>query len=66
MAQLTISTCKFCVGQHGKIVDISILKDKKEVEAHPRCKCVYVPMRTKSAETATNRGYDGADAQLFF
>ena len=66
MSQLTIYTCKFCIEQHGKIVDISILDNKEEVEAHPNCKCVYVSMRTKTAGTATNIGYNGADAQLYF
>ena len=66
MSMLTIYTCKFCVEQHGKIVDISILDNKLEVEAHSRCKCVYVPMRTKTVGAATDMGYRGADAQLFY
>lgn len=66
MSMLTFFTCKFCVEQHGKIVDISVLDNKLEVEAHPRCKCVYVPMRTKTVGTATDMGYRGADAQLFY
>ena len=66
MSQLTLFTCQYCAEQHGRIVDISILDNKSEVEAHPRCKCVYVPMRTKRAGTATNKGFAGADAQLFY
>ena len=66
MSQLTIYTCKFCIEQHGKIVDISVLDNKEEVQAHPNCKCVYVRMRTKTVGTATNMGYNGADAQLFY
>ena len=66
MSQLTIFTCRFCIEQHGKIVDISILDNKTEVEAHSRCKCVYVSMRTKIAGTATDRGYNGADVSLFY
>ncbi len=66
MSQLTLYTCKLCVEQHGIIVDISALKGKLEVEAHPNCKCVYVPMRTKVAGTATNMGQNGADFQLFY
>jgi hypothetical protein len=65
-SQLTIYTCKFCIEQHGKIVDISILDNKDEVQAHPNCKCIYVPMRTKTVGTATNMGYNGADAQIFY
>ena len=66
MSELSLSTCKYCVEHHGKIVDISVLENKIKVEAHPRCKCVYVPMRTKIVGTATNRGYNGADAHLFY
>ncbi len=62
LSQLISSTCKYCVEQHGKIVDISILQNKTEVLAHPRCKCVYVPMRTKAVGTATDLGMEGADA----
>ena len=63
---LTLFTCKYCVEHHGMIVDISILDYKLEVDVHERCKCVYVPMRTKRVGTATNIGYNGADAQLFY
>ncbi len=34
--------------------------------AHPNCKCVYVPMRTKQAGTATSLGNNGVDAELFY
>jgi len=54
------------VEQHGKIVDISILKNKTEVKAHQRCKCIYVPMRTKMVGTAADLGMQGADAYLFY
>lgn len=66
MSQLTLTTCQFCFEQHGKIVDVSVLKNRLAVEAHPNCKCVYVPMRTKKIGTATNKGVNGADAQLFY
>ncbi len=66
MSKLTFNTCKGCVDKHGSIVDVALLENKYEVEAHPRCQCVYVPMRTKVAGTATNMGYNGADAQLFY
>lgn len=66
MSQLSITTCKYCVDHHGKIVDISIMEYKPEVDAHERCRCIYVPVRTKKAGTATNMGYNGADAQLFY
>lgn len=66
MSELTLFTCKNCARQHGKIFDISILDNKYYVEEHERCKCVYVPMRTKIVGTATNMGYNGADAQIFY
>ena len=47
-----------------KIVDISILENKTEVNAHENCQCEYVPMRTKTAGTATELGMDGADAYI--
>jgi len=64
MSQLSLFTCKYCVENHGKIVDIGILENKYEVEAHPRCKCVYIQMRTKLAGTATDNGENGADEYL--
>lgn len=66
MSMLTITTCEPCRESHGKIVDISILDDKYEVNAHVNCKCILVPMRTKAAGTATDMGYRGADAVLYF
>ena len=65
-ASLTPTTCKFCVEKHGTIVAIDILAHKSEVEAHPNCKCVYVPMRTKVAGTATLDGVNGADFLVFY
>ena len=64
MSQLTLFTCLYCAQQHGKIVDISILENKTEVNAHERCQCEYVPMRTKIAGTATNQGLGGVDVYL--
>lgn len=49
-SMLTLFTCKYCVEHHGMIVDISTLDYKTEVDAHERCKCIYVPMRTKKLE----------------
>jgi len=66
MSKLTIFTCKYCVEQHGKIVDISVLDNQFEVLAHHNCQCVYVAMRTKTAGTATNLNYNGADAHLIY
>ena len=65
MSKLTLFTCLYCAQQHGKIVDISVLKNKTQVNAHERCKCEYVPMRTKRVGTATDWGTEGADAYLY-
>ena len=66
MSMLTATTCKYCVEQHGRIVDISILENKMEVKAHLNCKCLYVPMRTKLVGTATEMGMEGADVYIAF
>ena len=66
MSKLLPNSCKYCVEQHGKIVDISILKNKTEVQAHPNCQCVYVAMRTKVAGTATDLGMNGADTYIAY
>ena len=60
-SQLLPTSCRYCVEQHGKIFDISILDNKTEIQAHPNCKCVYVSMRTKLVGTATDLGIDGVD-----
>lgn len=65
-SKLTLFTCMHCAQQHGKIFDISILEKNRRVNEHDRCQCEYVPMRTKTVGTATNMGYNGADAQLFY
>lgn len=64
MSRLTLTTCEYCVQNHGKIVDISVLEYKASVDAHQNCKCVYVPMRTKALGTATDMGMEGTDVYL--
>lgn len=64
MSELLPTSCKYCVEQHGKIFDISILDNKTEVQAHRNCKCIYVAMRTKLVGLVTDLGYEGADAYL--
>ena len=64
MSKLLPNSCKYCVEQHGKIVDISTLENKTEVNAHKNCQCEYVPMRAKNAGTATNQGINGVDMYL--
>ena len=64
MSKLTLFTCRHCAQQHGKIVDISTLENKTEVNAHKNCKCEYLPMRTKRIGTVTEQGMDGVDVHL--
>ena len=68
MSKLKNTTCTTCWDNHGKIEDISILKNSNEmpVNKHAYCKCVYVPMRTKRAGTVTNMGYNGAEVYLLY
>ena len=66
MSELSYRTCKLCEEKHGTIVSISVLKNKKLIQAHPRCKCIYVPMRTIQVGTATYMGFDGPDVDLFY
>ena len=65
---LSITTCHPCVEKHGTIENIAILNgtDEKSVDKHYHCKCLWVPMRTKTASTATNMGIRGADYFLFY
>ena len=57
---------RYCVEQHGKIVEISVLENGTEVSARPNCHCEYAPMRTKRVGSVTNWGMEGADAYLFY
>ena len=65
MSMLTFNTCKYCVEQHGKIVEVFVFEKNKSVNAHPNCQCEYVPMRTKRVGTATDWGEEGADEYLY-
>lgn len=66
ISKLTLFTCLLCTQQHGKIVDISMLKNKTKVNAHKNCECEYVSMRTKQVGAATDLGMEGADSYLFY
>lgn len=65
MSKLAPNTCRYCIEQHGTIVDISVLGNQMAVNAHLNCQCVYVPMRTKKVGSATDWGMEGADAYIF-
>jgi len=64
MSKLLPTSCKYCVEQHGKIFDISVLENKTEVQAHRNCRCIYVAMRTKMVGFVTDLGIEGADVYL--
>jgi hypothetical protein len=60
---LDIKTCQNCRKKHGKIYDFNAERYQPE---HERCRCSVIPMRTKEVGTATDRGFDGADAWLLY
>lgn len=62
-AYLGITTCEGCRKKHGKIYDFNTERYQPE---HERCRCLVVPMRTKQVGTATEKGFDGADAWLMY
>ena len=60
---LDIKTCEDCRKNHGKIYNFN---EKRYQPEHERCRCTIVPMRTKEVGSATDRGFDGADAWLMY
>ena len=58
---LDIKTCQDCRENHGKIYDFNAERYQPE---HLNCICSVIPMRTKAVGTATDKGFDGADAWL--
>jgi hypothetical protein len=60
---LDIKTCEDCRKNHGKIYNFN---EKRYRPEHERCRCTIVPMRTKEVGSATDRGFDGADAWLMY
>ena len=68
MSRLSVTSCQYCVENHGKIVDIVVLGDREtlKINAHLHCYCIFVPMRTKKAGTATKLGANGADVSLAY
>ena len=49
--------------KHGKIYEFSAKRYQPE---HEHCRCSVIPKRTKEVGTATDRGFDGADAWLLY
>ena len=62
-AYLSIKTCQECRNKHGKIYAFNV--DRYQPE-HEKCRCLILPMRTKQVGTATDKGFDGADAWLMY
>ena len=62
-AYLDIVTCQECRKRHGEVFNFDVKPPKPE---HERCRCIVVPMRTKEAGSATEKGFDGADAWLMY
>ncbi len=58
-----MKTCKPCKDNHGKIYEMS---EKVKWPEHFYCRCEIVPMRTMEVGTATDRGFDGADAWVMY
>ena len=60
---LDTKTCEDCRKKHGKIYDFNAKRSQPE---HENCRCSVIPMRTKEVGTATDKGFDGADAWLLY
>lgn len=60
---LDVKTCGSCRKKHGKIYNFNV--DHYQPN-HERCRCSIIPMRTKTVGTATDKGFDGADAWLMY
>ena len=60
---LDIKTCEDCRKNHGKIYNFNAKRYQPE---HLYCRCSVIPMRTKEVGTATDKGFDGADAWLLY
>lgn len=60
----TPTTCGYCEEKHGTIIAADA--GKGEIPVHEMCGCSWVPMRTKSAGSATELGFAGADAALVY
>ena len=56
-------TCQNCREKHGKVYVFGAERYQPE---HPHCRCSVVPVRTKEVGTATDKGFNGADAWLLY
>ena len=60
---IDVKTCEDCRTKHGKIYSFNAERYQGE---HERCRCFIAPMRTKEVGSATDKGFDGADAWLMY
>ena len=60
---INLTTCQECRENHGKIYNFDTERYQPK---HERCRCYIIPMRTKKVGTATDWGFDGADAWLMY
>ena len=60
---INLTTCQECRKNHGKIYNFDTERYQPK---HERCRCSIIPMRTKKVGTATDWGFDGADAWLMY
>lgn len=63
LSLLTLTTCKPCAGNHGKIFPMEE-NEQAHIPMHFYCKCRIEPMRTIEAGNATYSGMFGADVFL--
>ena len=60
---IDVKTCEDCRTKHGKIYSFN---EERYQGEHERCRCFIAPMRTKEVGSATDKGFDGADAWLVY
>ncbi len=60
---IDVKTCEDCRKKHGKIYPF---ETNASLPEHEFCRCKIIPMRIKHVGTATEKGFDGADAWLMY
>lgn len=63
ISTLSLTTCKFCENQHGKIYSIFEFLEI-EPPVHDKCGCRVIPMKAVYFGNATKDGQNGADVHL--
>lgn len=62
---LAPTTCQECRENHGKIYPFEVVISDY-IPVHENGRCVILSMRTKAVGTASDRGFDGADAWVMY